>query len=212
MSDVIQFVQNVDDLSTDRGYQFKFHCDRCGNGYLSGFEPSVLGIASGLLTAAGNVFGGILGRAGDGAYQVQRVIGGKAHDEALHKAVNEIKARFKQCTLCGKWVCPEVCWNERRGLCEGCAPDAAQEEAAAQAQATKEQIHEKATATNYVEGVDMKAEAVATCPACHARVGVAKFCPECGQALHVKAACAKCGAQLDAAAKFCPECGERHGT
>ena len=36
----IQFVENYQDLSTDRGYQFRFHCDRCGNGYLSTFEGS----------------------------------------------------------------------------------------------------------------------------------------------------------------------------
>jgi len=27
---LIQFVQNYQDLSTDRGFQFKFHCDKCG--------------------------------------------------------------------------------------------------------------------------------------------------------------------------------------
>ena len=76
----IQFVQNFDDLSTDRGYQFKFHCDKCGNGYLSTFDASALGMASGLLSAAGSLFGGILGRAAQGSYEVQKAIGGKAHD------------------------------------------------------------------------------------------------------------------------------------
>ena len=212
MSDtVIQFVQNYEDLSTDRGYQFKFHCDKCGNGYLSSFRPSALGIASGLLTAAGNIFGGILGRAGSGAYEVQRAIGGKAHDDALHAAVEEIKVKFKQCTRCGKWVCPEVCWNEKRSLCEGCAPDLAQETAAAQAVAAQEQIFEKARHTNYVENVDMKSEAAATCPSCHARVGAAKFCPECGKPVNAKGKCQKCGAEMEAAARFCPECGQRRG-
>ena len=42
---LIQFVQNYDDLSTDRGYQFKFYCDRCGNGHMSRFEASVVGTA-----------------------------------------------------------------------------------------------------------------------------------------------------------------------
>lgn len=37
MSQMIQFVANYDDLSTDKGFQFKFHCDRCRNGYLSRF-------------------------------------------------------------------------------------------------------------------------------------------------------------------------------
>lgn len=208
MPEIIQFVRNYEDLSTDRGYQFKFHCDHCGNGYMSSFQPSMLGMASGLLNAAGSIFGGLFGQAGHGAYHVQQAIGGKAHDDALRKAVEEIKHKFKQCTRCGKWVCPEVCWNEKRNLCEACAPDLGEETAVAQAQAAVEQIHVKARQTNFVEDVDMKVEAVASCPSCGARAGAAKFCPECGQAMNAKAKCAKCGAEVASAAKFCPECGE----
>lgn len=208
MPQIIQFVRNYEDLSTDRGYQFKFYCDHCGNGYMSSFQTSMLGMASGLLNAAGSIFGGVFGQAGRSAFQVQQAVGGKAHDDALKAAVDEIKSKFKQCTRCGKWVCPEVCWNEKRSLCEGCAPDLAQEAAAAQAEAAKEQIHQKARETNLVEDVDMKVEAVATCPSCNARVGTAKFCPECGAPVAAKAKCKKCGAELSATVKFCPECGE----
>lgn len=42
----IEFVRNFDDLSTDKGCQFKFYCDHCGNGYLSSFETSAIGVAS----------------------------------------------------------------------------------------------------------------------------------------------------------------------
>lgn len=208
MGEVIQFVRNYDDLSTDRGYQFKFHCDQCGNGYMSSFETSMLGMASGFLNAASSVFGGLFGRASDGAYHVQQAIGGKAHDEALKKAVQEMKHRFKQCSRCGKWVCPEVCWNEKRCLCEDCAPDLAEEAAAAQSQAARDQVFEKARAANLVADVDMNVEAVANCPSCGARAGAARFCPECGAALNAKEACRKCGAELSAVAKFCPECGD----
>ncbi len=31
----IAFVQNYQDLSTDRGYQFKFNCDHCNNGFMT---------------------------------------------------------------------------------------------------------------------------------------------------------------------------------
>ena len=212
MPEIIQFVKNYQDLSTDRGYQFKFFCDHCGNGYMSTFQTSVLGMASGLLGAASSVFGGVFGQASRGAYEVQRAIGGKPHDDALRAAVAEIKGKFKQCGRCGKWVCPEVCWNERRGLCIACAPDLAQETAAAQAEAARSQIVEKAQHTSYVEDVDMKVEAIAACPSCNARVGAAKFCPECGQPMNAKAKCAKCGAELAAAVKFCPECGEARGS
>ncbi len=69
---MIRFTENYDDLSTDRGYQFKFHCDKCGNGFMSSFETSAVGVAGGLLHVAGNLFGGLLGSAGDSAYEVQR--------------------------------------------------------------------------------------------------------------------------------------------
>ena len=208
MPEIIQFVKNYQNLSTDRGYQFKFYCDACGNGYMSSFQTSMMGVASGVLSVAGSIFGGVLGRARHGAYEVQRAVGGKAHDEALQKAVAEIKNKFKQCTRCGKWVCPEICWNESRQLCQKCAPDLGQEMAAAQAEAARDQIREKARNTDYVANIDMKVDAVAVCPSCSARVGASKFCPECGLPVSVKDKCGKCGAELPATVKFCPECGE----
>src|SRR5215471_9951256 len=101
---LIQFVHNYDDLSTDRGYQFKFHCDKCGNGYMSSFQPSVVGTAGSLLRVAGDIFGGWMSSAGNSTYELQRAVGGKAHDSALSTAVQEGKKYFRQCTRCGKWV------------------------------------------------------------------------------------------------------------
>jgi len=204
---LINFVANYEDLSTDRGYQFKFFCDKCRNGYMSRFQPSLTGTAGGLLKAAGGLFGGVLGGVGDAAYEIQRSVGGKAHDDALEKAVQEGRQYFKQCTRCGKWVCPEVCWNGKRNLCEECAPDLDQELAAAQAQATKQQLFEKALATDYTAGIDMKREAGGACPKCGARVQAGKFCPECGTAVAPKTTCATCGAEADKASRFCPQCG-----
>lgn len=40
---LIQFTKNHTDHSTDKGYQFEFFCDRCGNGFMSKFKPSVTG-------------------------------------------------------------------------------------------------------------------------------------------------------------------------
>src|SRR5829696_7650192 len=98
---MIQFVNNYDDLSTDKGYQFKFFCDKCGNGHMTRFQPSIPGMAGGLLRAAGDLFGGVFSRAGNSAYEIQRSIGGKAHDDAFTVAVEEAKGYFKQCTRCG---------------------------------------------------------------------------------------------------------------
>lgn len=224
---MIQFVNNHDDLSTDKGYQFKFYCDKCGNGYMSRFQPSITGTAGSLLRAAGDLFGGWLSSAGNSAYEVQRAVGGKAHDEALEKAVQEGKTHFHQCSRCGRWVCPEVCWNAAAGQCEECAPDYHEELASshahAKAEAAREQLHEKARATDYVSAVDMsagsavrapsraqqqKSAAAASCSGCGTEVGKAKFCPECGApAAPPKLTCTGCGHQPDGSPKFCPECG-----
>ncbi len=206
---LIRFTENYEDLSTDKGYQFKFFCDKCQNGYMSSFQSSLTGVAGGLLHAAGSIFGGVLGRVGDSAYEIQRTVGGKAHDEALRKAVEEAKAHFKQCSRCGKWVCPENCWNHKRGLCEECAPDVEEEMAAAQAQTTKDQIWQKASSTDYAKDLDMTTEAVAFCPQCGAKTQASKFCPECGAKLRAKAECPKCGTEVEAGTKFCPECGNK---
>ena len=101
---MIRFVANYDDLSTDRGYQFKFYCDKCRNGYLSRFQTSVTGTAGSVLRAAGDLFGGIFSSAGNSAYEIQRAVGGKAHDSALETAVEEGKQHFHQCTRCGLGV------------------------------------------------------------------------------------------------------------
>src|SRR5215211_3122436 len=145
---MIQFVNNYDDLSTDKGYQFKFYCDKCGNGYMSRYQASLAGTGGSLLRAAGDLFGGIFSSAGNSAYEIQRAVGGKAHDSAFETAVEEAKQHFKQCTRCGIWVCPEACWNASANLCENCAPDYQEEFAASHAQAkasaARDQLHQKA--------------------------------------------------------------------
>ena len=208
---LIQFVQNYDDLSTDRGYQFKFYCDRCRNGHMSRFKPSVAGTASSLLRAAGDLFGGVLGSAGHSAYEIQQAVGGKAHDDALDEAVQEAKPNFTQCVRCGKWVCNEVCWNVERGLCTDCAPKTEVEIAAAQSEAQVEQIREKVRAKDQTAGLNLDRQAVARCPKCKAQTAGGKFCPECGAPLAPRGACASCGANIPPKARFCPECGEAAG-
>jgi len=202
---MIQFTKNHSDHSNDQGFQFEFFCDKCGNGHMSRFIPNKLGIAAGLLRAAGSLFGGALGRAGYAGDQVKDVLRGTAWDDAFATAVEEGRQKFRQCTRCGRWVCPEVCWNEKRSLCEDCAPDLQEEAASAQAQAAVEQVREKARSVDLVADLNMEAHQMAACPHCGARVEGGKFCPECGKALSSRATCAKCGTAFDG--KFCPECG-----
>lgn len=205
----IQFVDNYDDLSTDRGFQFRFHCDRCGNGYMSRYQASVVGTAGSLLRAAGSLFGGVFGQAGQSAYEIQQAVGGSAHDEALAAAVADVKPNFTQCVRCGKWACNEVCWNQTRGLCTSCAPKTEVEIAAAQADAQVEQIRSRVRSKDQTEGLDLDDQMVARCPKCQAQTSGGKFCPECGAPLRSRDTCGACGVKLEPGAKFCPECGAR---
>ena len=209
MSETIEFTGNYDDLSTDRGYQFRFKCEKCGNGFMSSYQASTLGMAKAAIDMANSVFGGIFGKAAAGAYEVQRAVGGSAHDAALREAIEEIRPKFKQCTRCGAWVCEPVCWNHEFGLCESCAPDFAQERAAAQAEAAREQLRHEAREVDWVGRQDLSKVKAAACSSCGAEVGDAKFCPECGTPQAVTRSCPDCGAEVAARAKFCPECGDR---
>jgi len=205
----IEFVQNYDDLSTDQGFQFRFHCDKCGNGFMSTFAANKLGMAGGFLRAAGGLFGGVLGNAGNSAYEIQRAVGGTAHDGALKRAVTEIKPLFNQCRRCGHWVCKDICWNPEKGLCKGCAPVLMEELAAAQAEAARQQVIEKAYATDQTQGVQAGVQSAAQCPSCGAPSTGQKFCSECGTTLVQKVTCGGCGGAVTAGAKFCPDCGHR---
>ena len=90
MPAAIPFTGNYDDLSTDRGYQFKFYCEKCHNGYMSSFQTSKMGVLGSAARVAGGLFGGIFSNVADSAYEVQRAVGGPAHDSALKEAVSEI--------------------------------------------------------------------------------------------------------------------------
>ena len=107
----IPFTGNYEDLSTDRGFQFKFYCEKCRNGYMSSFQTSAVGVLGSAARAAGSLFGGFFGNVADSSYEVQRAVGGSSHDSALKDAVAEISPIFKQCTRCGQWVCKPICWN-----------------------------------------------------------------------------------------------------
>jgi hypothetical protein len=204
----IEFVRNYDDLSTDQGFQFKFYCNHCGNGYMSTFVPNKVGMAADFLRAAGGIFGGALGNMGNSAYEVQRAVGGPAHDKALNDAVTEIRPLFDQCHRCGQWVCKQVCWNPERGLCKQCAPILAEETTAAQAQAAKDQIFAKAAGADMTQGVNITQQTAAFCPKCGAATAGAKFCPQCGAPLMARDTCPKCNTKIPQGAKFCPSCGQ----
>lgn len=205
----IEFVQNYSDLSTDRGYQFKFFCNKCGNGYMSSFRASAIGIASSAAQVAGSLLGGIFRNVSSSSYEVQRAVGGPAHDKALAAAVAEMKPKFKQCGRCGKWVCAEICWNHEQNLCEWCAPNLDEEIASAQAGAAREQAFEKVKTVDWLKDRDVSRRQAATCPSCGSHTQGGKFCPGCGANLTPALTCGQCGTKVEGHPKFCPECGSK---
>jgi hypothetical protein len=208
----IPFTNNYTDLSSQRGFQFKFFCEKCGNGYVSTFQANRLGTAAAAANAAASLLGGIFGRAAQGAESLQQMVAGPQHDAALNAAVQEISPLFNQCTRCGQWVCEPVCWNAKAGLCETCAPDLDEEIAAAQAMAAKEQIQEKARSVDYLGQRNLAQVVPVACPVCGTKTQGGKFCPECGAPIATKKHCAHCGAEAEGAPKFCPECGKPFGS
>ena len=107
---LIQFTKNHSDHSTDKGYQFEFFCDRCGNGFMSEFKPSMAGLATGALRAAGDIFGGIFGRASHGTYEIERVVRGPGHDNAFPRSCPGSQAEL-----------PAVSQVRRMGMLYRCA-------------------------------------------------------------------------------------------
>lgn len=214
MSERIEFTRNYSDESTEQGFQFEFCCDRCGTGYRSRFQPFAIGTVSSALNVAGNLLGGVFGRAASVGEQARSATWERAHDEAFIRAAQELRPEFVQCPRCSAWVCRKSCWNTKKGLCKECAPDLGVEMAAAQASRTVEEVwaHSKVAEEDremlreesWREGVR------ATCPNCNAPLtGKVKFCPECGAKIQPQAHCAECGAKLTPGAKFCPECGAK---
>ena len=207
---VIEFTDNYQDLSTDQGFQFKFRCERCGDGFMSSFQTNALGMAGSLLRGASGLLGGILGQAAATTYEVQRAVGGSQHDAALRAAIEEVKPLFHKCRRCGNWLCGQTCWNAKAGMCKQCAPIAAEEESAMRSEHVRSQV------TNDLfleENQRMSAkgkEAAAKCPDCGAPTLGKKFCPSCGQKLGPAGPfCGACGAKLSPAAKFCGDCGAK---
>lgn len=211
MPDFIEFTDNYEDQSTERGFQWQFNCQRCGNGYRSKFRPSATGIATEALDMANNLLGGIFGGAAELGDRVHSAAWERAHDNNFDEAAREVKPYFIQCPRCNNWVCRRRCWNESRSLCFDCAPDVRSEVAAAQAETIVEQARQKVSEREYDVSEHVKGDRIrASCPECGAKLDSnAKFCPECGHKMETARFCTECGAQVKAAAKFCPECGTK---
>ena len=211
MAGIVPFTDNFVDLSNLEGYQFEFHCERCGNGYRSPYVADVKERGKGLLRAAGGLLGGGLERLSNAAdqFNFDRGTNSKQKDKALAEAVEAVRGEFKQCRGCGDWVCNTVCWNSEVGQCVKCSPFVAEEISKAQAAAQIEQIQEKVKEVDFTADLDLKHRAKVKCPSCTAVVEGGKFCPECGEKLAKVSFCTECGSEQKDGAKFCSECGHK---
>ena len=214
MANKISFTRNYSDLSTGKGFQFEFQCDRCGTGYRTRFKPFALGTVSGALDTAGGLLGGVLARTAGLAERARSATWEKAHDNAFVEAMEELKPDFIQCPRCMSWVCRERCWNRSKGLCKTCAPELGVEMAAAQASRVVEEIwaHSKMAEEDReaLKEKSWRAGIQAACPDCGVPLeGNPKFCPECGRKLAQESFCTACGAKVSPGAKFCGECGNK---
>jgi uncharacterized protein (UPF0212 family) len=195
-----KFVRNVDDLSDDGGYKFRFRCDECSDG----FESQYVAASANLLKTALEVFtifrpfGFGRGAGRRIAESVDLGLRGKERDAAYERAVHEAQAQFRKCPACGSWVCPAFCWNGDAGMCERCAPD--EREAAIKRRALRRAERE-------LEQLDACADpGPASCPACGVQTRGAPFCHGCGLSLH-SPRCVHCNEALAPEARYCGRCG-----
>ncbi len=182
----IQFSDNYSDRSVssgvNAGFQFDFHCERCNDTWRSPWVAYTRGQASGWLSRASGLLGGMLGNVGEAVDGLAESGFGEARDEALRDAIAQAKKHFHRCARCVQYVCAR-CWNADKGLCFNCAPSAEVEAEAAGAAGEAEGAREVAHEAGRARGakVDTKRQRQLVCPDCNAETHGAKFCPECGR-------------------------------
>ncbi|MGA2199321.1 MAG: zinc ribbon domain-containing protein [Nitrososphaerales archaeon] len=182
------FGTNIEDKSTEQGFQFIFKCGICGSGYESAFVASEAAREKAIFNKVSQ-FGGMFtnkatlaGAFGGQAYQTPEW--NKERDAALQKATTEAMTHFHQCTKCHKYVCDND-WKADVSLCSVDAAD-----------------------LKTVAGMPSQGAIPAICPKCGQPSGGGKFCNNCGAPLGpVK--CAACGTENAPGAKFCGGCGAK---
>jgi hypothetical protein len=212
VANLVPFTDNFNDLSNSEGYQFEFHCERCGNGYRSAYVRDKVEMGRGVIRAVGSLFGGVAQDLSNsvGQWRYDRATNSAAKDKALAAAVADVADQFRQCRGCGDWMCVNLCWNDDIGQCLRCSPVIAEEISRAQAAAQVEQVHAKARDIDWTSDLDLKTRAKVSCPSCGTKVDGGKFCSSCGSSLAVKTACPGCAYESNTpGAIFCSNCGHR---
>lgn len=208
----IKFADNYQDLSqqdgVDAGFQFEFYCERCNDRWRTRFRPYRSGQASGWVSKAAGMFGGVLGGASSALEGMAQAGFNSARDEAFKGAIEEAKAHFHRCGSCFQYVCA-TCFDSEKGMCYNCAPSVKVAIATARAQGEVQGASEAAMEEGLARGKkhDVRRDHQLVCRQCSAETHGAKFCPECCTPTGVKAACSACSAEIQPGTKFCPECG-----
>lgn len=210
--------KNVQDLSGEKGFHWRFDCDICGSGFTTSFTPSKSASQARKLDLFGrgaSVLGSMTGKtalygAGQAAhagsqFQSMSAAWHKEHDGAFQQAVNEARVYFKKCPRCKLYVCEED-WNDEAGLCTRDAPSLAAEMQATKAQVRVEQMQTHVRSQTLFTG---ETEDQATlCPTCGKPSGVGKFCLNCGASLAFRE-CPNCHHKNPQNVSFCGECGTK---
>jgi hypothetical protein len=120
------FTGEVQDLSTDQGFQFGFACARCGASWRTSFQRLGSLTLESVLDRADDVLGGIFGAARAAIDQVRGPAWERGREAALSAALLEAREHFACCARCAREVCGS-CWDPRTDLCADCRlhPEAA---------------------------------------------------------------------------------------
>jgi hypothetical protein len=166
---------HLEDQSDQRGFQFRFVCPKCRRAVMSTYRTSKSNLVATVFKTAGNVLGGLLGRAASSADELGRAASGPEHAAALRDAIDEVKPAFRQCPRCDRWLCIASCWDGGADLCEDCAPR--RTDVCPKCQATGQNDKFCAQCGSALRGDDKT-----KCWACDGEVAPeARFCPHCGE-------------------------------
>lgn len=204
-------------MSDNNGFSFKFHCDICGDGFMTKYRQAPYAKAKGLLGAAsslGSTIGGSLGGLRGGTWGAHSAAGymqdakwREAHDKALDEGIAEARGHFTKCPGCTRYV-DSTCWNEQALMCIECSPRQAVTVQKARAVAFGQKASEAMAAEDFSAEIKNVETVKVTCPNCGKPTSTGKFCEVCGSPLE-RSTCPNCGAPISSTARFCNNCGTK---
>jgi len=186
------------DLSSERGFQFEFYCERCPEAWRSDFVRYSESRLPGAMDAASRLMAP-RNADGRGVASFRGAAWDRARDSAFRRAARTAGEHFHACAECHCHCCPG-CWNSTTLRCTACSPVGE----LALAPASEERRLDLTPPVPAAAGPIGR-----RCSDCGRSAGGASFCSHCGAALGEKQACRACQTTIPAAARFCPSCGER---